>query len=205
MGLFLYKIGQCLLKLLDHSISIIEEKQHDIRSHGCLSSDLMIFDAMSSVASLRSFISCPSFSNSKWRNQHAVDCLPINQSIERLLKALTKLYEEYCNCKVNFQSDKSVTDLTDSDTGIKDFHSLDNNKSRIMDMELDVTGDFEEVGVGGKKTATGLSFSSVNWRLNAISLISSFFSVLPVLTWEILFKLMEKEINPQVIALIFFT
>lgn len=121
---------------------------------------------------------------------------PIIRSIEGLLKALTKLYEEYCNCIVTFQSDKSITDLSDSDTGIKDFHSLDNNKSRIMGMELDVTGDNEEVGVGGKKTATGISFSSVNWRLNAISLISSFFSVLPVLTWEILLHLMEKESNP---------
>lgn len=138
MGLFLRKIGQCLLKLLDHSISTIEEKQYDIQSQGCLSSDLMIFDAMScTVASLRSFISCPSFCDSKWRNQ--LDSSPVIQSIERLLKALTKLYEEYCNCMVNFQSDKSITDLSDSDIGIKDFHSVDNNKSRIMDMELDVT------------------------------------------------------------------
>lgn len=70
----------------------------------------------------------------------------------------------------------------------------DSSKSRILDMELDVNDDSREVDslAVGKKVGSELSSSAQNWKMGMISLISSFFSG-SLLTWDILFKLIEKE------------
>ena len=48
-----------------------------------------------------------------------------------------------------------------------------------------------------KKVGGDVSSSVEKWKMGMISLISSFFSA-SLLTWDILFKLMEKENDPKV-------
>ena len=124
----------------------------------------------------------------------------VMQSMERLLHALVKLYEEYSECVRNFSSENSLQDLSVFDNSVQNSFASDGNKSRIMDMELDVNEDSRDVDIltVGGKIATGISFSSEKWKFSIISVILSFFSALPIVTWDILFELMGKESDQKV-------
>ncbi|KAF5476799.1 hypothetical protein F2P56_003496 [Juglans regia] len=197
---FMSKMGKYLLELLDCALSFIQENHNDFQSLGSLGSDSIFGGTNSLAASLQCFICCPIFT--KRREENNLDVFlygSLVQSMERLLKALAKVYEEHSIAR-NFQSDVSLQDLSASDNFVRDFLASDSNKSRIMDMELDVnenSSDVEILTVGGK-IATGMSFSSEKWKLGMISLISSFFPVLQVVTWDVLFELMGKESDRKV-------
>ncbi|KAL4634029.1 hypothetical protein ACB092_04G167700 [Castanea dentata] len=198
---FLSEMGKCLLELLDHARSVIQGNYTNFRSLSCLGSDSIFGGTNALVASLRSFICCPIFM--KWRDQDDLDVFlygSVMQSMERLLHALVKLYEEYSECVRNFRSENILQDLSVSDNSVQNSFTSDGNKSRIMDMELDVNEDSRDVDIltVGVKIATGISFSSEKWKFNIISVISSFFSVLPIVTWDILFELMGKESDQKV-------
>ncbi|EXB94190.1 hypothetical protein L484_007853 [Morus notabilis] len=90
--------------------------------------------------------------------------------------------------------------LSASVTPVHSMSPFDSSKSRIMDLELDVNddaGDVDILAVCGKRSS-GISSSVEKWKFNMISLISGFFSVLHVVTWDILFELMDKECNSKV-------
>ncbi|KAK9995769.1 hypothetical protein SO802_020455 [Lithocarpus litseifolius] len=198
---FLSEMGKCLLELLDHALSVIQGNYTNFRSLSCLGSDSFFGGTNALVASLQSFICCPIFM--KWRDRDDLDVFlygSVMQSMERLLHALVKLYEEYSECVRNFRSENILQDLSVFDNSVQNSFASDGNKSRIMDMELDVNEDSRDVDIltVGGKIATGISFSSEKWKFSIISVISSFFSVLPVVTWDILFELMGKESDQKV-------
>lgn len=201
VSLFMSKMGKYLLELLDCALSIIQENHNDFQSLGSLGSDSIFGGTNSLAASLQCFISCPIFT--KGREQNNLDVFlygSVVQSMERLLKALAKVYVEHSVCVRNFQSEVTLQDLSASDISVRDFRPPDSNKSRIIDMELDVnenSSDVDILTVGGK-IATGMSFSSEKWKFNMISVISSFFPVLQVVTWDVLFELMGKESDRKV-------
>ncbi|CAK9137600.1 unnamed protein product [Ilex paraguariensis] len=194
-------MGQYLLKLLHLAVTIIEKTYNDVRC-GCLSSN-STFDSMDSiVASFKSFGSSPLFN--KWRDKDVIDGVlstAIIQSIERLLKALAKLYDESSECSRDLQFEIVQLDKTDSNISVHDSVQLNTNRSMILDMELDVNDDFKDLDFFtiGRTIGTGISISAVNWKMDIISLISSFFSILPFVTWETLFNLMQKESDTRVL------
>ncbi|KAF5933201.1 hypothetical protein HYC85_029372 [Camellia sinensis] len=202
---FLTKMGQYSIKLLDCAVSGIEKSHNDAR-RGCLNSNY-IFEGMNSViASSKSFVCSPLFN--KWRDQNVFDVVvytAISQSIERLLKALAKLYEEYSQSATNFQSQIDLPDFSASITSVPKSPS-NSSISMIMDMELDLVEDSKDVDViaVSGKTVSGVSVSAGTWKFDIISLISCFFAVLPVVTWEILFDLMDKENDACVLENILF-
>lgn len=187
-------MGQHLLKLLDCAISVIEKCHNDVRT-GCLSTT-SIFEGMTSImASCKSFVCSPLFN--KWTDQNVIDVTvytALSQSIERLLKALVKLYEECSPSATNFRSEIELPDFPASISCVPTSPS-NSSISAIMDMELDLSEDSKDLDAiaVGRKTVSGVSVSSGLWKFHILSLISSFFEVLPVVAWEILFDLMEKE------------
>ena len=198
---FLSKMGKCLLEFLDHALRAVQGNYTDFQSLSCLGSDSIFGGTNSLVASLRSFVCCPIFM--KWRDQNNLDDLlygSVMHSVERLLHALVNLYEEYSECVRNLHSEMILQDLSASDNSVQHSCPSDSNKSRIMDMELDVNEDSRDVDIltVGGKIATGISFSSEKWKFSMISVLSSFFSVLPIGTWDILFELMGKESDQKV-------
>ncbi|GMY24943.1 serine/threonine-protein kinase ATM isoform X1 [Fagus crenata] len=198
---FLSKMGKCLLEFLDHALRAVQGNYTDFQSLSCLGSDSIFGGTNSLVASLRSFVCCPIFM--KWRDQNDLDDLlygSVMHSVERLLHALVNLYEEYSECVRNLHSEMILQDLSASDNSVQHSCPSDSNKSRIMDMELDVNEDSRDVDIltVGGKIATGISFSSEKWKFSMISVLSSFFSVLPIVTWDILFELMGKESDQKV-------
>lgn len=192
---FVSKLGQYLLELLDCAVTVIQ-------GNDCLplSSDLLSNGTSSIVASFRSFAQSPIFSRQNDRNPVDVELYgAIMQLMERLLNALANVYEEYSSGAGGCKFDMTLEGLSACDTPIQNSFLADSNKSRIVDMELDLNEDSRDVDtlpVGGK-TAGG-AFSSVEKRkLGMISLISNFFSVLHT-TWDILFKLLSKESDQMV-------
>lgn len=198
VSVFTSKLGQCLLELLDHAVDVIQGNQNDLSS-GCSSYDFIVGDR-ALVVSFRSFVCSPLFVGQRDQNSANVAlCGAVIQCMERVLKALAKGYEEYCNSLTNLQSEKFLQDLSASVIPVQDTCPFDGNKSRIMDLELDVnddSGDVDILAVGGK-IASGLS-SVEKWKLDMVSLISGFFSVPLLVTWDILFKLMERECDLKV-------
>nr|XP_027123123.1 serine/threonine-protein kinase ATM isoform X2 [Coffea arabica] len=196
---FLTKLGEYMIGLLDQSASILERTHNDIIC-GCAGSS-PVFNSMDSiVASFNSFVSSPFFS--KWRDKNDIDVViytGIVESIERLLKGLANLYDA---CSDNGKDVCSGVDLPDDfDNKMLQNDPADNSKSIIVDMELDVNSDSKDMDIlnlDGKVTH-GFAFSSENLKMDVLSFISSFFSVLPSLTWDTLFDLIEKDGNQRVL------
>ena len=186
-----------MLELLDRAVDVVQGNQNALSS-GCSIYDFIVGDR-ALVASFRSFVSSAMFVGQ--RDQNSADVAlygTIIQSMERLLKALAKGYEEYCKSLTSLQS-KFLQDMSASVTPVQDPCPFDSNKSRIMDLELDVnddSGDVDILAVGGK-IAGGVS-SMEKLKLDMVSLIAGFFLVPHHVTWDILFKLMEKECDLKV-------
>ncbi|PPD79626.1 hypothetical protein GOBAR_DD23428 [Gossypium barbadense] len=102
-------------------------------------------------------------------------------------------------------SELLASDSSGSDSSIRISNHADSNKSRIMDMELDVDEDGQDMTIqtSSGKTPSGGSFSAVKWKLGMVSLISSFFLVLHDKTWDVLSNLLGKELDFKVYEVIF--
>lgn len=134
----------------------------------------------------------------RWRDQNHADVDlygAIMQMMERLLKALASVYEEYSSGASSHKFDVTQQDFTS-----------DRSKIRIMDMELDVNDDSKDVDVLtiGGKIGGGVSSSLEKWKLGMILLISNFFSVSHV-TWDVLYDLLSKETDQMVCYKVLFS
>ncbi|XP_024973398.1 serine/threonine-protein kinase ATM isoform X4 [Cynara cardunculus var. scolymus] len=169
---FLSKTGQYILEMLGHAASIIEKCSSDV-GYGSFGG----LDGMDSIlTSLKSFTGSPLFSYQEDDPPFYNDVI---QSFERLLKALTKLYEGFSDGTNNLQSE-------------------------IDQPELDADDDSKDVDImstGGENPRVS---PNVSWKLDIISLISSFFSVLPVATWDVLFNLIRIESDQRLMECLLF-
>ncbi|KAL5191985.1 Serine/threonine-protein kinase ATM [Glycine soja] len=195
---FCSKLSQYLQLMLDNAVRIIQEDS-DLRAFSCLGYDPTCDDMGPLVSSIHCFLASPIFN--ELSDQNLMGFAPFGeliQSVERLLKAFVNLYETYSHNLMNLQSDSVMQDMAATDS-IQSSCPNDSSKSRIMDMELDVNDDSREVDslAVGKKVGGDVSSSVEKWKMGMISLISSFLSA-SLLTWDILFKLMEKENDPKV-------
>lgn len=196
-------LSQYVSKLLDRAASILEKSYDDLVCG--LSGSRSIFDTIGTIrVSFESFLCSPLFN--EMQNDDNIDVLAaVIQSVERILKVLAKLYEGSSSSGSNFHSKRDDLDSSAS-VSSHDSHPVNSRTSMIMDMELDVnisSKDTDAVKIGGKATAEILA-SSVNQRMEVVSIITKFFSALPFHTWDVMFELMEKESDPRVILLEFF-
>ncbi|XP_022767135.1 serine/threonine-protein kinase ATM isoform X5 [Durio zibethinus] len=202
---FLSKLGHYLLELLNDAINVILKNINDSRSLGSLGFTSGFNPKTAIVASFKSFVLGPLFTQR--RDGDAPDTVlydAIKQSLQRLLKAFAKLYDEYIESVTNHRSEMFSSDSSGSGSSIQISNHVDSNKSRIMDMELDVNEDGKDVDIqtsSGNISTCG-SFSAMKWKLGMVSLISSFFSVVHNQTWDVLLNLMEKELDLKVYEII---
>ncbi|KAI3914770.1 hypothetical protein MKW98_002006 [Papaver atlanticum] len=195
---FITKICELLVRLLQHAVSVINENINSIRRHGCAGSSLILDGTGSTLVSLKSLISSPVFSSGKDQNVFA-DVLSgaIVHAIEKLLRAFAKLFEQFGDGSRSEYSDIATAELfSASETCPQGSYLLGGNRASIVDMELDVNEDSKDMDFTSKGIVTPLS--SVKWKVDMISVMTIFFTVLPVITWEILFDLMHKENDSEV-------
>ncbi|XP_065875882.1 serine/threonine-protein kinase ATM isoform X2 [Euphorbia lathyris] len=196
---FLSKIGQNLLELLNHAVNIVQENGSDFHCLGCLGSISDCNLKNSLLASFRSLLYCSVFVKREGKDAlDAVFCSAVTQSMQELFQALVKLYEQFSECAKNSHSEPMQSDSPDASLLISS--SKGSSTSRILDMELDVIEDVKDVHIFtfGVKTTAGISFSTVKWKMEMVSLMSSFFSVLDSVTWDILFELLRRECETKV-------
>ncbi|XP_048228650.1 serine/threonine-protein kinase ATM isoform X3 [Ricinus communis] len=196
---FLSKTGQYLIDLLGYAVNLVTENGSDFQSLGCSGSTSECNVKNSLLQSFRSLLCCPIFV--KGEDKNALDAAlsgDVIQCMERLLKALAKLYEQFSECTRSSHSEVVLSDSSDASLQISS--PLDGSRSRILDVELDVNEDTQDVDIlsFGGKVSTAISFSMIKWKMGMISLISSFFSVLGLVTWDILFEVMGKECETKV-------
>ncbi|XP_020548356.1 serine/threonine-protein kinase ATM [Sesamum indicum] len=196
---FFFKLGESMLELLGHAISVIDKTYNDIIS-GCLGLNSIFSNMELTVTSFKSFIRSPLLSKLQNKTDASAGIYPrIVQSAERLLKSLVKLYEGCSGCRKNFHAKITSQELSETHSAHDPVPS-NSSKSLILDMELDMnsgSSDVDSLTIDGDQ-ASGVSISLLNQKLDILLIMSSFFSVLPSVTWEVLFNLMEKESDPKV-------
>ncbi|KAL7139007.1 hypothetical protein ABFS83_09G021400 [Erythranthe nasuta] len=196
---FFFSLGESMLELLDHAISSIDKTYNDIIS-SCMGFNSIFNNIELTVASFKSFVRSPLLSKWNEKNDAGSGLYPrIVQSVERLLKSLAKLYEGCSGCRENLHAKTTCSDFSEI-FSVHDPVPPNSNKSLILDMELDVdtgSSDVDSLNVDGDHISR-VSNSLVNKKLDFLLIMSSFFSILPSVTWEVLFHLKEKENNPKV-------
>ncbi|KAL7154394.1 hypothetical protein ABFS83_04G230500 [Erythranthe nasuta] len=196
---FFFSLGEFMLELLDHAISSIDKTYSDIMS-SCMGFNNIFNNIELMVASFRSFVRSPFLS--KWKEKNDTSAalyLRIVQSAERLLKSLAKLYEGCSGCRKNLHAKTTFSDLPEI-LAVHNPVPPNSNKNLILDMELDMdsgSSDIDTLNVDGDQISS-VSNLLVNQKLDFLLIMSCFFSILPSVTWEILFHLKEKEDNPKV-------
>ncbi|CAN1347706.1 Serine/threonine-protein kinase ATM [Linum perenne] len=189
---FISECGHFVAKLLNHAASVLEEGFADFRSLGYAEVGMENTIKRAYLDSLTSFVCSPIFTKVECRN--CLDSTLYNimvQSVENVLRSLSKLYEQH--------SQLWLPDTSASDIELQR-PKPPSGDSRIVDMELDISGDMKDVDILSKSGNVGAatSFSVVTWKLHMISLMSSFFKILEHLTRHILCELLGRECEPKV-------
>ncbi|MED6180994.1 hypothetical protein PIB30_015217 [Stylosanthes scabra] len=195
---FLSELYKFLQEMLDNALRIIK-KYHDERSYSCLIFYPACDETSSLAVAVHFFLSTPIFK--EWRDLKILEVVPFGdviQSVERLLNAFVDLYEGYTQHVSNLQSQTVIQDIAIDSIQSSFLH--DSSKSKIVDVELDVNDDSRDIDNLAVREKVGSDvWSSVEkWKTGMILLISYFFSATHVLTWDVLFKLLDKECDPKV-------
>lgn len=196
--LILPKVIDFLTEILDHIVSVIDDKCNEMSCDGSVNLSFILDSAGTNASSLRSLLSSPLFKLKD--GDDCTDCVPlgrITQAIEKLLVAFAKLFDVLSKFPTDPVSDAEIQQLPISSVdSLQD--SMAEFNVRIVDMELDADESFEDMDSvamsGGRKLIT----SPLLWKLHLVSMISSFSSVLPFRTWEVLFDLMGRENDSKV-------
>ncbi|GAB2269840.1 hypothetical protein Dimus_004758 [Dionaea muscipula] len=194
---FCNKVCEYTVRLVDLAVSVIHDFHMDVTSRGCLSPNSEFDGPCSIITSFKSFVCCPLFSRCKDDNSdYPLLYGSIVQSIESLLKAMSDLYVESSKYSRNVQTETDLLQLSASDSPAENLGPFERSRSGIVDIELDVN-DSIDLSVSGT-TSSVIYCSSLRWKMDLVSLISSCFSVLPVVTWDILFDTLSKERHPKI-------
>ncbi|KAH7658743.1 Non-specific serine/threonine protein kinase protein [Dioscorea alata] len=195
-NLFISKVSQYIIKLLDHMTSIIE-KYNEIHCNSCLGLSSILDAVGLSLSSLQGFLSSPLFPHCRDKNYKLLGGLL--QTIEKLLLALAKLFPDLSRIDM---TDLSLCTLPSPENR----YPVGEPSAQIIDMELDVTDDSKDVealAVRSSDTSV-ISLSPQQLRIEIVKACSYFFPVLPIFTWEVLLDLMRKENDAEVLQPILF-
>ncbi|KAL5723782.1 non-specific serine/threonine protein kinase [Ranunculus cassubicifolius] len=187
---------QHVLKLFERAVCIIEEAQNNFESRGWGGSYSFLDGTGSILVAVRGLVRCPLLSHLKYTAfLDDACCRDILQVIERFLDSLANLFKKCSDETRNVQFEMLEWDPFTSVSGEHNFVPSDNNANRIVDVDFDMNdGSMATSALPTKrKSVAGTSVDSVKWKLDIIAVFASFFTVLPVMTWEILFDLIRKE------------
>ncbi|CAN0900398.1 Serine/threonine-protein kinase ATM [Linum grandiflorum] len=190
---FISECGHVVSQLLNHAASVIVEGGTVLQSLGYVDDGAENAINKAFLDSLTSFVCCPIFAKVECRN--CLDSTVYNtivQSVENVLENLAKLYEKH--------SQLWLLDCSASDTDLRKPKPLSCDRSRIVDMELDISGDVKDEDMLSKTGNVGSakSFSVLTWKLHMISLMASFFQISKRFAWDILFELLGRECETKV-------
>jgi ataxia telangiectasia mutated family protein len=154
----------------------------------------------STLSSFKSFLSSPIFNLSRVDNGvSSLVVKGVTELLDELLVAISQLFSQLSSLVNNFDGENAGKVLPISCVNSEDLNPIVDCKSSVADMDLDVmdSGEVDSVTTSGSGNM-GNFLRPLEWKLELVRTISTFFSVLSLHTWEILYSLVEKESDVKV-------
>uniref|UniRef100_A0A0D9Y262 Serine/threonine-protein kinase ATM n=1 Tax=Oryza glumipatula TaxID=40148 RepID=A0A0D9Y262_9ORYZ len=193
---FLQVMLDYVTNAIKHIVSVVM-KEHAELSHGLTNLGSVFDTTGSALSSFKSFMHSPLFS--LWRvNNKTSSVLGVTELLDELLEAISELFAQFSSLMNNFDGDNPNKMLPVPFVSLsEDLHP--DNRSSFVDMDLDMTGsgEVDPVTAGGSGSM-GISPRPLECKLELVCIISTFFSVVPLHTWEVLYNLADKEVNIKV-------
>ncbi|XP_062191304.1 serine/threonine-protein kinase ATM isoform X2 [Phragmites australis] len=195
----LHEVLDYVINILKYIVSVVMKK-HDELSYG-LTNSSSAFDTTGSVlSSFQSFLSSPIFNMLRVDNR--ISCVlikGITDLLDELLVAISQLFSRLSILMNNFDVENAGKVLPISCVNSEDLNPIVDSKSSVADMDLDVMDSGEVDSVTANASGSMGSFlRPLEWKLELVSVISTFFSVSSLRTWEILYSLVEKESDVKI-------
>uniref|UniRef100_A0A0D3EIP8 Serine/threonine-protein kinase ATM n=1 Tax=Oryza barthii TaxID=65489 RepID=A0A0D3EIP8_9ORYZ len=193
---FLQVMLDYVTNAIKHIVSVVM-KEHAELSHGLTNLGSVFDTTGSALSSFKSFMHSPLFS--LWRvNNKTSSVLGVTELLDELLEAISELFAQFSSLMNSFDGDNPSKMLPVPFVSLsEDLHP--DNRSSFVDMDLDMTGsgEVDPVTAGGSGSM-GISPRPLECKLELVCIISTFFSVVPLHTWEVLYNLADKEVNIKV-------
>lgn len=202
---YMTKMLDFVSKLLDLIACNVEEKCNEIQDSAFVGLSSVFDASAASVSAFQCLLSCPLFSLPKESTSNYELLEVVIRSTENILVALTKLYAVVSNyASANYSEIRAQGIPPSSFTYLPGFSPTGESGAQIVDMDLDIddgSKNAESFGAGGSNKV--VSFSPSQWKLKLVSIISAFFSLSPLLTWQTLFDMIEKENDDEVMHIFY--
>ncbi|CAL4957640.1 unnamed protein product [Urochloa decumbens] len=194
----LQEVLNYIANILKHIVSFVMKKNDEL-SHGVTNLSLPLGTTGSALSSFKSFLSSPIFNLSRVDNRmNSVVIKGVTELLDELLVAISHLFSQLSSLMNNFDGDAGKV-LPISCVNPEDLNPIVDCKSSVADMDLDVmdSGEVDSITTSGSANM-GSFLRPLDLKLELVSIISTFFSVLSLHTWEILNGLVEKESDVKV-------
>lgn len=191
----LQEVLNYITNILKHIVSSVMKKKDEL-SHGLTNLSSPLDTTGSALSSFKSFLSSPIFTVDD--RVSSVDIKGVTELLDELLVVISQLFSQLSSLVSNFDGENAGKMLPISCVNSEDLNPID-CKSSVADMDLDVmdSGEVDSVTTSGSGNMGGL-LRPLEWKLELVSIISTFFSVTSLHTWEILYSLVEKEVDVKV-------
>ena len=175
-------------------------KKHEELSHGLTSVGSAFEAAGSILSSFQTFLSAPIFRLRSVSNRaSSVLIKGVTVLLDELLVEFSQLFSRLSSSANNSDSENTSKMLPISSVNLsEDLNPFVDHKS-VVDMDFDMTDSGEVDSItAGVSGSIGISSRLLEWKLELVGVISTFFSVSAPHTWEILYNLVEKESDVKV-------
>nr|XP_034595825.1 serine/threonine-protein kinase ATM isoform X4 [Setaria viridis] len=192
-----------ITNILKHIVSFVMKRNNEL-SHGLTNLSLPLDTTGSALSSFKSFLSSPLFNLSRVDNRvSSVVIKGVTELLDELLVAISQLFSQLSSLVNSFDGENAGKVLPISCVNSQDLNPIVDCKSSVADMDLDVmdSGEVDSVTTSGSGNM-GSFLRPLEWKLELVSIISTFFSVSSLHTWEILYNLVEKESDVKVCQVI---
>ncbi|KAF6991028.1 hypothetical protein CFC21_008158 [Triticum aestivum] len=198
-SLFLKELFGYVTGIIKYMISMVMKK-HEELSHGLTSVGSAFEAAGSILSSFQTFLSAPIFRLRSVSNRaSSVLIKGVTVLLDELLVEFSQLFSRLSSSANNSDSENTSKMLRISSVNLsEDLNPFVDRKS-VVDMDFDMTDSGEVDSItAGVSGSIGISSRLLEWKLELVGVISTFFSVSAPHTWEILYNLVEKESDVKV-------
>ncbi|KAJ1282905.1 hypothetical protein BS78_03G087400 [Paspalum vaginatum] len=196
---FLQEVIDYITNILKHMVSFVMKKKDEL-SHGVTNLSSALDTTGSALSSFKRLLSSPLFNLPRVDNRvSSVVIKGIIELLDELLVAISQLFSQFSSMMSNSDGENAGKVLPISSVNSEDVNPIFDCKSSVADMDLDVmdSGEVDSI-TASASGSTGSFLRPSEWKLELVCIMSTFFSVSSLRTWEILYNLVEKESDVRV-------
>ncbi|KAF3329020.1 serine/threonine-protein kinase ATM [Carex littledalei] len=188
-------ISDYISQVLNHLASEINYKATEIQSKGFVNASTL--DSCGPyLTSLKSLVSSPLFNLLKKNSGTDLEHFDgVNQSLDALLMAFAKLFEAISESTPD--SGLDFQNVPPTSLNSDEVVPFSEPSTVILDMELDANSGSGDIDAS-KTSNLVVACSPLTYQMELVSIITTFFSILPTRAWEILYNCIGDEPNDKV-------